>query len=81
MFGKLKSWIKNALTEPEYIPPTPIPEHLTACDLCNQETDLPYTCNFCGLVFCDEHRLPENHQCLGIPEKKWDSYRNLKKVK
>ena len=25
--------------------------------------DLPYKCKFCGMKFCKEHRLPENHNC------------------
>jgi len=25
--------------------------------------DLPYRCKFCGMIFCNKHRLPENHDC------------------
>jgi hypothetical protein len=25
--------------------------------------DIPYRCTFCGMVFCGNHRLPENHEC------------------
>ena len=25
--------------------------------------DIPYRCTFCGMIFCKEHRLPENHNC------------------
>jgi hypothetical protein len=25
--------------------------------------NLPYRCTFCGMIFCKEHRLPENHNC------------------
>lgn len=25
--------------------------------------DIPYRCTFCGMVFCSNHRLPENHEC------------------
>jgi len=24
---------------------------------------IPYHCKFCGMVFCNKHRLPENHKC------------------
>jgi len=26
---------------------------------------LPFKCPLCGGLFCDTHRLPENHQCVG----------------
>ncbi len=36
------------------------------CQVCMQETVLPFHCPFCGGQFCSEHRLPENHACSGI---------------
>lgn len=36
------------------------------CQTCNQETDLPFHCPFCGGQFCSAHRLPENHACPRI---------------
>lgn len=36
------------------------------CQVCNQETDLPFHCPFCGGQFCSAHRLPENHSCPRI---------------
>jgi hypothetical protein len=36
------------------------------CDLCGNPTILPFHCQYCGGSFCDEHRLPPNHQCAGI---------------
>jgi len=24
---------------------------------------MPYRCKFCGMNFCNKHRLPENHEC------------------
>jgi hypothetical protein len=36
------------------------------CDLCGNPTILPFHCQYCGGNFCDEHRLPPNHQCAGI---------------
>ncbi|GGN14459.1 rhomboid family intramembrane serine protease [Halarchaeum nitratireducens] len=31
---------------------------------------MPYRCRFCGGTYCEEHRLPENHDCPGLDE--WD---------
>ena len=37
------------------------------CEHCHKVSDeLPYKCKFCGGTFCSEHRLPENHECLGL---------------
>jgi Zn-dependent protease len=36
------------------------------CQVCTQETMLPFRCPFCGGQFCSVHRLPENHSCPGI---------------
>jgi len=36
------------------------------CQVCNQETLLPFRCPFCGGQFCSTHRLPENHKCSRI---------------
>lgn len=36
------------------------------CERCGQDTFLPFKCPYCGLYFCTEHRLPENHQCEAI---------------
>jgi Zn-dependent protease len=36
------------------------------CQVCNQETLLPFRCPFCGGQFCSAHRLPENHACPRI---------------
>ena len=35
------------------------------CEFCGREEALPFVCNYCGGVFCAEHRLPEAHQCKG----------------
>ena len=35
------------------------------CELCGKEESLPFVCNYCGGVFCADHRLPEAHQCRG----------------
>ncbi len=35
------------------------------CEFCGKEEALPFVCNYCGGVFCGDHRLPESHQCKG----------------
>ncbi|MGA2665254.1 MAG: AN1-type zinc finger domain-containing protein [Nitrososphaerales archaeon] len=35
------------------------------CQYCGKEESLPFVCNYCGGVFCGEHRLPESHNCTG----------------
>jgi Zn-dependent protease len=36
------------------------------CNVCNKDIDLPFICNYCGGVFCTEHRLPETHACPNL---------------
>jgi uncharacterized protein YkwD len=36
------------------------------CDLCGKNVSLPFHCQYCGKNFCDEHRLPPNHDCAGL---------------
>ena len=36
------------------------------CQVCGTETMMAFRCPFCGGQFCSQHRLPENHKCLGI---------------
>ncbi len=38
---------------------------MVKCDKCGVETYMPYRCNYCGGYFCDQHRLPEFHDCKG----------------
>jgi hypothetical protein len=34
------------------------------CEFCGVEMGyLPFKCKYCGSSFCDQHRLPENHNC------------------
>jgi len=33
---------------------------------CEGDDKISYTCNECGLTFCSEHRLPENHNCSAL---------------
>jgi len=34
------------------------------CEFCGEKIDyLPFSCKYCGGIYCKEHRLPENHEC------------------
>ena len=33
------------------------------CQQCNDDIVLPFKCNYCGGIFCGEHRIPERHNC------------------
>lgn len=35
------------------------------CEYCGRDEALPFVCNYCGGVFCPDHRLPEVHRCKG----------------
>jgi len=48
------------------------------CALCKKEAYLPYLCSYCGQYFCDDHRLPEQHMCPGLPKRDWESRRRIK---
>jgi len=39
---------------------------MTKCSYCGAQELMPFTCKFCGEKFCRNHRLPENHECLGL---------------
>jgi len=36
------------------------------CDFCGKSVSLPFHCQYCGKNFCDDHRLPPNHNCAGL---------------
>jgi calcineurin-like phosphoesterase family protein len=36
------------------------------CIYCGKYVELPYTCKFCGELFCGDHHLPENHECIEL---------------
>lgn len=36
------------------------------CQMCGQDTLMPFHCPYCGGQFCSQHRLPENHACPRI---------------
>jgi Zn-dependent protease len=33
------------------------------CKYCGNDVVLPFKCNYCGELFCGEHRIPETHNC------------------
>ena len=46
---------------------------MVKCDYCGKDIfGLPWSCKYCGgrKYFCIDHRLPEDHGCLGIPQRK-----------
>jgi len=45
------------------------------CAMCGKELVLPFTCKYCGESFCAKHRLPENHNCPGLPMRSWAVYK------
>lgn len=51
---------------------------MVKCDICGKDVTLPYRCKYCGGTFCDEHRLPENHDCDGLDEY-WNVPVNVRK--
>lgn len=37
------------------------------CNYCGEEIDsLAYQCNSCGRDYCNDHRIPEKHNCVGL---------------
>jgi len=39
---------------------------MAKCDFCGKEVAYPYKCRYCGGIFCEDHRLPPNHNCINI---------------
>ncbi|MDR2855641.1 MAG: hypothetical protein LBV40_05750 [Methanomicrobiales archaeon] len=41
---------------------------MAQCDYCGKEAAplSTFTCSYCGKMFCPEHRLPFNHNCVHI---------------
>ncbi|MHA2237268.1 MAG: AN1-type zinc finger domain-containing protein [Candidatus Hodarchaeales archaeon] len=36
------------------------------CSSCQINVIYGFTCSYCKLYFCSDHRLPEKHNCLGL---------------
>ena len=39
------------------------------CIICGKIELLPFKCSYCKNIYCGEHRLPENHNCIML---EWD---------
>lgn len=44
-----------------------------SCGICGKKEDFPHICAYCGGPFCDEHSLPENHNCYKMSIRNWDA--------
>ena len=42
---------------------------MTRCDTCGEHRSTLSTCQRCGGSFCTSHRLPERHDCPGLPSR------------
>lgn len=37
------------------------------CNKCGKHfQSLPFNCKYCSINFCEHHRLPEDHSCIGL---------------
>ncbi|MFZ7138179.1 MAG: AN1-type zinc finger domain-containing protein [archaeon] len=45
--------------------------NLQRCAVCGKEVRMPFTCKYCGLRYCDKHRLPERHECTSLPKRQF----------
>jgi hypothetical protein len=52
---------------------------MTICSLCGKKEVMPFTCKFCGNKYCGDHRLPENHECIGLQKFKEERSREPEK--
>ncbi len=53
---------------------------MVVCSYCDDEVDVPFKCKFCSDTFCSEHRLPENHECVGLDKYKEEAQADNKVV-
>jgi len=52
------------------------------CEHCEKEVPFPFQCSYCDKYFCSEHRLPENHACVGVRHPQWkDRYEQWELLK
>lgn len=51
------------------------------CQVCSIDAEIPFRCSFCEGLFCEEHKLPENHNCPREPPRvplgSWESKQRL----
>jgi hypothetical protein len=48
------------------------------CLVCGKVVDLPRKCSYCKGIYCDEHALPELHNCKSLPARGWAVYKAFK---
>lgn len=53
---------------------------MAECSYCGEEVEVPFKCKFCDEIFCSSHRLPENHECVGLDKYKEESKSDSKVV-
>lgn len=53
---------------------------MAKCSYCDEDADIPFKCKFCDEIFCSSHRLPENHECLGLDKYKESAQEDRKVV-
>lgn len=51
------------------------------CEICGEETSMPYKCNLCEKKFCSDHRLPENHNCKMLKRGAYDKNKVIKSTR
>lgn len=49
-----------------------------AVDGCEEDMSLPFKCKLCGQYYCAHHRLPEQHNCLGLHVYQTEEYKHAK---
>jgi hypothetical protein len=45
---------------------------MSSCSHCQEDADIFYECNYCGGIYCPDHRLPEGHGCDGVEFLSWN---------
>lgn len=38
------------------------------CGICGRKEEMPFKCRYCKGLFCSEHRLPPNHNCVFLEQ-------------
>lgn len=41
------------------------------CEACGKEVPYPFDCQYCGGIFCANHRLPETHSCSSMRKRQF----------
>jgi len=50
-----------------------------SCDILVPALAMPFVCKYCGGYYCEDHRLPENHKCIGL--ELWKAWKQKKEIK